>query len=150
MLCDARDSAWCFMLIEFCNNVIECSVLPMMLYDVVMMNMIYHVVSIVSTMSKYAIGCTWCSMMNHDVGNVFIALTSFQRFAELFEGLHLLMQCDAHIVVMFVMTIFKKCPFLLVLTSNIWFISFRAWQTSFETSTAERGTWKTSCSNNED
>ena len=27
------------------------------------------------------------------------------------------MLCDAHIVAMFVMTIFKKCPFLLVLTS---------------------------------
>ena len=79
MLWDAQDAAWCFMLIEFCNNVIECSVMPMMLYDVVLMNMIYHVVSIVSTMSKYAIGCTWCSMMNHDVGNVFIAYTSFQR-----------------------------------------------------------------------
>ena len=41
----------------------------------------------------------------------------FKEFAELFEGLHLLMLCDAYIVVMFVMTIFKKCPFLLVLTS---------------------------------
>ena len=42
----------------------------------------------------------------------------FKEFAELFEGLYLLMLCDAHIVVMFVMTIFKKCPFLLVLTSK--------------------------------
>ena len=42
----------------------------------------------------------------------------FKEFAELFEGLHLLMLCDAHIVVMFVMTISKKCPFLLVLTSE--------------------------------
>ena len=43
----------------------------------------------------------------------------FRKFAELFEGLYLLMLCDAHIVVMFVMTIFKKCPFLLVLTSKM-------------------------------
>ena len=43
----------------------------------------------------------------------------FKEFAELFEGLYLLMLCDAHIVVMFVMTIFKKCPFLLVLTSKL-------------------------------
>ena len=44
----------------------------------------------------------------------------FKEFAELFEGLYLLMLCDAHIVVMFVMTIFKKCPFLLVLTSKLY------------------------------
>ena len=43
----------------------------------------------------------------------------FKEFAELFEDLYLLMLCDAYIVVMFVMTIFKKCPFLLVLTSEI-------------------------------
>ena len=35
----------------------------------------------------------------------------FKEFAELFEDLYLLMLCDAYIVVMFVMTIFKKCPF---------------------------------------
>ena len=118
MLWDAQDATWCFMLIEFCNNVIECSVMPMMLYDVVLTNMIYHVVSIVSIMSNYAMGCTWCSMMNHDVGNVSIAYSSFQRICRIIWRLPPINACDAHIVVMFVMTLSKKCPFLLVLTWN--------------------------------
>lgn len=134
-----KNALWwtrCSMMFYFVIYVSECSVMNKMLLDLVCcrdcdkylkdysgMHKMLHDVSCCSMMfhmSKDAIGCTWCSMMNHDVCNVFIALTSFQRFAELFEGLHLLMQCDAHIVVMFVMTIFKKCPFLLVLTSLVW------------------------------
>ena len=75
----------------------------MMLYDVVMMNMIYHVVCIVSTMSKDATRCTWCSMMNLDVGNVFIAFQGICRILWRFTPINAMWcsycryVCDAHI-----------------------------------------------------
>ena len=75
----------------------------MMLYDVVMMNMIYHVVCIVSTMSKDATRCTWCSMMNLDVGNVFIAFQGICRILWRFTPINAMWcsycryVCDDHI-----------------------------------------------------